>query len=240
MKNLLRLLGLWLAMSCSGIDENPERIDKLRAIGVDTDQASYSFAEEGQPETSATLSFLLLTKDPAPVTVALVDDGAYAPLADIAQTEEIFAEMRLVRVTAKLVIPSQAQTVLFDEDGSGLVPFALRIVQGSEEELIRSRLRIYQADDPRLALGKPTITLSTLQSKAPLPAGTIPLIADVTKTQDEAYRLSWFVAEGEIDQRRAEDAEWKDVTPGVKTVLVTIRGLDSLQFAYAVVDIAVR
>lgn len=240
MKKILGLFSLWLLLSCSGIDDNPERIDKLRAIGVDTDQAGYSFFEEGQPEKSAVLTFLFLTKDPSPLTISLVEDKLYAPLLDFAQTEEVFAEMRLVRVTARLLIPSQAQTFVFDEDGSGLVPFALRVVQGDEEELVRSRLRIYKSGDPRLALEKPKVALSTLQSKAPLAAGTISLIADVTKTQDEAYRLGWFVAQGEIEKRRAEETDWKEVAPGLKTVVVTIRGLDSLRFAYAVLDVPVQ
>ncbi len=240
MKVLVILLTLLFNLSCNAIGDHPERIDKLRAIGVDTDQANYSFSESGQTAKTATLSFLLLTKDAAPVVSSLVADSGYAALSELTQTEESFAEMRLIRINAKITIPTEAEALLFDDDGSALLPYALRIVQGDEEELIRSRLRVLKEGDAKLSFSKPSVNLDELKAKAPLASGTINLLANITKTQDEPYRVSWFVADGEIEKRRAEDAEWTKVGAGTKTLVVTVRGLDSLRFSYAVVDLLVQ
>ncbi len=240
MKIFFFFISLLLALGCNNIEDNPERIEKLRAIGVDTDQANYSFSESGQSPKTATLTFLLLTKDPATVVATPVNDLPYATLSEITQTEVSYSEMRLIQISAKITLPTRETALSLDDDGTGLLLYALKVNQGNEEEYIRSRLRVYPTGDDRLNLSKPSITLAGLQAKAPLASGTIPLQAEITKTQSEPYRVSWFVAEGEIEKRRAEETDWTNVSSGTKTIVATIRGLDSLRIGYTIIDIPVQ
>ena len=64
--------------------------------------------------------------------------------------------------------------------------------------------------------------------------GTIPLKAQLSNVEDESYRIGWFVSGGKVEKRRSNEASWEEVSLGPKTIIVTSRGLSSLNFSFEI------
>lgn len=232
------ILSLVFVAACGDmIENNPERIEKLRAIGVAADQAVYTFSTP-DASVAATLSFFVATnlKEDIEVSNTSLENVTQLTLGEPTVSFEDYEQLRLYRIDVSTTMPLQEE-LSFGFDGNSQAYYALLVRQGGEEERIRGRLKIYP---PTVAEGLnwtlPSISISNPQQDASTTAGTVNLKAELTPGAEENYRISWFVAEGEIEQNRKIETEWQGVGAGRKTVIVTARGLNTLSFAYDVIE----
>ena len=125
-------------------------------------------------------------------------------------------------------------------DGSSAIAYAMRFTQGGEEERVRGKIKLYPADSPSLSLTKPSVSITSPVANSETAGGTVQLKASLTKSMEESYRISWFVADGEIPKRRAAETDWENMGGGNKTIIVTIRGLQSWNFAIDKLDTIIK
>ena len=242
---ILLLFSLLASLSCNDIDNHPERIEKLRAIGVETEQPAYSFST-ADTVNSVSLTFYLLSNQKTDVTSESVSleinktlTSPQVTLENITTAYEDYNQLRLIRITATATIPTEDQLVFSKTDNTASISYALIINQGAEQEKVRGNVKIYRPD-AIASIAKPTVSITSPLANTAIPAGTINLKAETTNTNDESLRISWFVGDGEIEKRRATEAEWINMTGGVKTMVVTARGLKSWNFAYSVIETTVQ
>ena len=226
-------------LACQDMDNFPERVDKLRAIGVRLDKGSYVPSTSDSAQT-ITLTFILSSPDknaamtPSPVSL---EGGVFLDIPSVTEVaSEDFEQLRVSSFQAVAAIPP-AENLFFDEEGVALVSYGYQFSQGGEVEIVRGRVKIYKVDPE---LSPPKISISSPSAADSTAAAAAVLKAEVSNTTEEPYRIGWFVAEGEVPQRRALEADWEKVTPGVKTVIVTVRGLRNFGFDYQALDVTLN
>ena len=224
---------LILALSCDDAENTPELIDKLRAIGVEADQGSYTYST-AEAAVTATLTFYLASNDTSDLVVQelSLDDEEQLSLSEPVVTFDDKTDFRIYFITVTAQIPTE-DLLEFDDNGEAVIAYALGVSQGSEEERIKGRVKVYQ---PGVSVAKPSIAITSPLDGGEAGGGLVNLTAELSAEYDENYRISWFVSSGVILKRRAIETEWEDMASGTRTILVTARGLSSGNFTYNIIE----
>ncbi|SMF83010.1 hypothetical protein [Pseudobacteriovorax antillogorgiicola] len=233
------LLSLAVFASCSEVENTPEKVDKLRAIGVATDSPYY------EPGMTVTLTFILATPVLEDISVAEVtlEDELQLALSNISlPTPDDKSELRLYTVTADATLPLAGDLDFATFDGTANIAYALIFSQGAEEERVRGSIKIYPAGgSPTNVSGLPSIEITSPSENSTIGGGTVDLVASLDeKGSDENFRISWFVADGVIEKNRSIETEWEEMSAGTKTIIATARGLTSGTFAYDVIEATIE
>ena len=148
-----------------------------------------------------------------------------------------YTDFRFYTITATSTIPLQSDLEFTSFDNTSTASYALLVRQGNEEERIKGRVKIYQ---PGESIVKPSISIESPNAADSLNSGTIALTAALTTENDENYRIGWFVTAGKIEKRRGLETEWEEVSSGTRTIIVTVRGLDSGNFHHDIREFTVN
>jgi hypothetical protein len=222
--------------SCGRDRERPEKIDKLRAIGVISEPAVVA------PGQAFTLTFYaaLPPGQTATVTPQKDENARYSLPLEIAmiagsETYEPRAAFQLFSVRATTMAPPLTALSTIPAK-VWRIRYRLRMNAGDQEEVIVGDVLAARPDAPELAWQPPTLEIIK-----PQPGGKvgddIDLEAKLSKTIDEPTKIGWFVSSGEVKNRRASSTKWEDIDSGPQTLIVTARGSKSRAFAFKVVDV---
>ena len=136
MKLIITLTFGLLLLACNDQDNTPERIDKLRAIGLQPDLAAYTYSTADTTQ-AANLTFYLLTNNKTDgigiESAAVENEKSQLTLSHVSTAEEDLAELRLYTITFSTNLPT-AEQVTVDQDGSAAVAYGMRFIQGLEDE----------------------------------------------------------------------------------------------------------
>ncbi|MFW7381517.1 MAG: hypothetical protein ACOH5I_22100 [Oligoflexus sp.] len=230
----------FLCFACNPMDNTPELVEGLRAFGVGTSEAAYTYSTDASVETIE-LTFYLASNLEGELEV---EDLSLEPdqlqLSDmVIPTPEEYSRLRVFKVQFTSEMPRLEDLQFPEANDTASVSYAMKFNQGGEEELVRGRIKVYRPEKSNelRGLGSPVVDIVAPLDASQLVGEELTLKAEVSNPRDEATRLSWLVAEGKIERPRAAETEWKDVGPGSQTIIVTVRGLDSWNFHYDVVDI---
>lgn len=238
----LLILNLFLAVSCDDFPNTPELIDKFRTMGVGLADPSYTYSTDSTPVTAA-LSFYFATPSDASITADNVEvDSQTIELTFSAPVlVEAKATLNIYKVDATANIPVESALIFNPaEEDTATVSYAAIFLQGSEEERVFGKIRIYR---PTVASSS-EVTTPTATILEPVDgdsvSGSIELSGEVGNKIVESYRSSWLVSSGTIEKFRDREAEWVDAKKGSQTVIFTVRGLDSFNFNYTAIDVTVN
>jgi hypothetical protein len=242
---LLTLCVLTLTIhGCDDFPNSPELIDKFRAMGVGFADPSYTASTESSLVT-AQLEFFFAT--PSKEEITFVNKDVESLQLDLvfgqAELLEEKASLNIYKVTATALLPT-ADFLYFNPnaDNTADVVYAAIFRQGTEEEQILGRMKIYQPD----AAAADTITIPTARITShsegdSISASPTTLISEVdNKVTGESYRTSWLVSSGVIDNIRTRESEWTEYASGEATIILTVRGLTSYNFNYTAIDVTVE
>ncbi|MCB9228902.1 MAG: hypothetical protein H6618_04755 [Deltaproteobacteria bacterium] len=217
------ILLLVLSLSCNRDDDPPERVNKLRGVGIRADSPVVSGAAVVgleivallPSERNISLSEAYLdeeTPEALRLTMTLNEDGNLSS----------YGALSLYRQTGTVSVP--APTAAISEAMNGVVRFRygvrLRADDGKEEVMLGDVLSV-AADSEALGWTAHQLTLDSPDEgngrQAPLA-----LKASLTKSVDEPVKLFWYVSSGTIKSPVAPETEWRDAAPGEQTLLLAI------------------
>ncbi|MEY4630798.1 MAG: hypothetical protein RIQ81_918 [Pseudomonadota bacterium] len=237
--------------SCGDDEDNrPERISKLRAIGVASSPLVGSAPAPGATTQVELTAYAALPKGQTVTATSFIDDDArYATPVVVqvnnnSQTVESKAALDIYSVKATATIGpltelQQAQLAI--SGGKLLFRYGIRLEAGDESEDIVGNILVYPPGAEALTYQPIDVTINEPTINATLGTGPDqPLVGDVIKAQQENVKVSWFVSSGKVKNRRARDTKWEPVVAGPQTVILTARGLASGSFVMKVADIVVE
>ena len=241
------LLGAMVVSGCDDDAERPEKITKLRAIGV---SASRTAVEPSTAETPQVVTLTFLAAVPKGETVTAEafrdEDSQYAiPLPvtiqqETAATNTTYAGLDIFSVSGTLVAPSAATPIPADP-GFVALRYGIRLVAGAESETIVGNVILVPPGATQLSWAPLSVDVSAPTAGAVVSAGgESDLVATTVKGTEENVRVGWYVSSGKVKNRRARETKWEEPGQGTHTVIVTARGLRTGAFAWKAVDIAAQ
>lgn len=239
---ILGLVVLGVAACNGGDEEKFETISKLRAMGVSADPIGLIAASEAATQT-AKMTFYVVAPLGATVQYEPYQDerARYAIPIDLAvdaSSEKVtdYAKFSIHQVNAVLSVPAAGLIPIPANPGFARIRYGLRATSGSEEEVIVGTLILYANSENRPAYEPLGVAID-----APLDVATFGdqtnLQATIDNKNGENVKVGWLVSSGTVKNRRAKSTQWQDVASGQQTVVVTVRGMKSGSFAYAVRDV---
>ncbi len=236
---------LALCIACGGGDSRPEKIEKLRAIGVATSPIIQTPSTPDSPKT-ATITFYAAAPFGKNFEVRPFEVNAINPLTPGITIKagsikyQDFSQFRIFSVQASAVVPQESASLsaLLAERGSTTYRFGIKLKNGEEEEKIVADLIVAAKDQAPTDIKTTKITILTPIDKSQISTETLQLRANIEDTNEgETYKIAWFVSSGQVKNRRAIETELKEAQAGPVTILVTVRGSKSGTFAYSAVDV---
>ena len=225
---------LWMCLlfiSCDNFEDFPERIDKLRAIGVRSEPPAQSPSASDNIKTT-TLTFYVISSNETTVRFELIEDSLILgspftiPLTLVGNpVEESYSAFKVTTQTATAVIPTD-EVINFREAESFLsLRYGIRALSGDEVENIVGNIVIYPEGTEALDWQNPTLLIDSPTLESALgDGGETTLKASFSARSDEEYKISWFVSSGEIVNRRALETKWKEYDRENQSIVVTARG----------------
>jgi hypothetical protein len=240
-----------LIASCNEDEDNlPERITKLRAIGVSASPLAVTAPAPGATTQVELTAFAATPKGQTVNASTFLDEASmYAtPIAAAisVDSEALEAKAALdiysVKATATIGPLNERQIAQLAIPGGKLVfRYGIRLKSGEESEDIVGNIVAYAPGSAALNYQALAVNISEPTLDATLGTGEgQPLIGDVVKPQSENIKLSWFVSSGKVKNRRARDTKWEPVDTGQQTVILTARGLVSGSFAMKAIDVKIE
>ena len=247
---MITLSRIILAVVISGVvacnDSNEEKfetISKLRTLGVAADPIGLTAGGEGAAQT-ATMTFFLVAPLGATVQYEPYQDdrARYAIPIDLAvdaSSEKIvdYAKFSIHQVNAVLSVPAAGLVPIPSNPGFARIRYGLRAISGSEEEIIVGTLVLYANSENRPAYEPLGVSIDLPLDVTSFGEQTN-LQATIDNKNSENVKIGWLVSSGTVKNRRAKSTQWQDVAAGQQTVVVTVRGMKSGSFAYAVRDVS--
>jgi hypothetical protein len=148
--------------------------------------------------------------------------------------------MQIASFKANFTNPNDS---IFLTQGAGKllrVRYGFLVQSGSEEEKVVGDVVMLAPGEPELSWSAPTAQIENPADGATIPNGDFELNANVSNPNQESIKLGWYVSSGEIDNRRAKAASWKEFASGPQTIILTVRGKKSRTFSYSVRNIIVE
>jgi len=217
--------------SCSDEGERPEKINKLRAIGVEQSPVA------AKPGDTVQLTFYLAGPSQMVLTPrVLIDSNArygtpvsVTPL-DQNVSENVVGPLSLYSYKATVSVPNDASTgVRLAAQGYVRLRYNVAFSQGTDEESIVGDTIVYAPNSPQLNWTAPTIAITKPAPTAS--AGTVELDGNIDASGTESNRVSWFVSGGKVKNRRAKTTSWQDAPKGSQAIFMTVRGTKTGAFA---------
>lgn len=246
---LLQLSSFLLVVNlgaCSGNEEHPETVEKLRAIGVQIDPIMP--VANSESALAGTVTFFALSNGQespafreAPIPSELARFGNLAPRFVANQdpiTSSEYGPLRLIRVTGSL---TQVSPLVFSISKRPImkIPFSSIIDQGSESEEIVGEVFVADSAANVIDWGKLNATITHPYNASEIGSIDIDLKGEVEKVADEPVKISWFVSSGKVENRRSLLTKWTEIAPGEQVAVLTARGMKSRRFSYQVVTVRV-
>lgn len=160
------------------------------------------------------------------------------------QTVSDFGALKIQEFKANFSVDSTSKSLqaILTQTGRARLRYGVQIVEGNEaeDEKIVGDVLVLPANSSEVYSNAPAINISSPQQTAPRES-TIPLLATMSGSGNESFRIGWFVSAGTVKNRRARTTEWTTPdTPGDHTVIVTARGMTTGAFAYSAMKIVVQ
>lgn len=231
------------ALACNGGDEEKyEKITKLRALGVAVTPIGLTPSTAAEAQT-VTMTFFVAAPLGAAVTYEPYEDeqARYALPVTLAvdpgsEKQEDYAKFSIHQVNAIFTAPAAGTVPIPPVPGFARIRYGLRVKSAGEEEVVVGTLVMYPTVETRPAYQPLTVHIDTPIEGATL-SSEAPVEAIIENKNGENVKVGWFVSSGELKNRRARKTEWRKIEGGAQTVVVTVRGLKSGAFAYAVRDV---
>lgn len=247
-----------LALGACNESAPAERIDKLRTLGLSVVWPSGESPRTLRPGDSLGVSLVLAAPLGASVDVKNLPDELAAegalPLTGGNPSYQELGAFRLVTVQGQIQVPTPPQ------GAQGVPPvlkvrFGWEIQSGDEQEKVLGDAFIVSQPGleqswplARWSVTSPALSGIVEAKKVSSKGGfgskgsdswELPLSLDIQNPDIEPLRVSWFVSSGRVQNRRARETVWTGMDAGKQTVIATVRGLKSRQFAYQIADIEV-
>lgn len=226
--------------SCDDFPNKPELLNKFRMMGVGFDDPSYTYSTDTETVT-ATLSFYIASPKDNEISAENLD--IESPQVDLTFGEseliEEKATLNIYKIDATATLPT-LNLLIFnpEEKNTATVFYAAILKQGDEEERVLGKIKIYTPD---VAAGStvlvPTIDITSHSENDTISPGEITLKSELSDLIDEPYRTSWLVNSGVVAEFRRRETQWSEIGKGEKTVITTVRGLDTFNFNYKAIDL---
>lgn len=249
MKNFCRILTIFALLlahaACNEDAERFENIKKLRAFGAAADPVSSSPSTATLPKIVTMTFFAALPKDQTATAEPFIDEAskfAIPLLLTIVPNSEAYEDHPAFRIySVKATAPVPPTTAVIFPEGQNFARFryGMKIVSADEEEKIVGNILIYPEGAPELSWTAPTLTINNPVGAASV-HGKQDISLTIDSTNTENFRISWFVNDGKIKNRRGIKTEWEPENAGEYTMLATVRGLKSGAFQYKIVDFKVE
>lgn len=233
-------------LNCGGPDDRQEVISKIRGIGLTpvplvntpstathtktVDLKVYVAGVKNEP-----ISFSSF-QDQATSSAFLLDSSEYEIL-QATQAVESHNGFDLTTVTVRAQIPSADK---LPPQGAKVRVGIRATGKTNQENIIGDFLVVPEGDDSLLNLEIPTVEIQSPTSSSVLKSGETFNVIASTNIKDENLKLGWFVSAGEITNRRAINTYWKLPSAGSHTLIVTVRGKDSLAMGIQILDVTVQ
>ena len=107
--------------------------------------------------------------------------------------------------------------------------YKVKFSVGADYETVVGDAVVYLPDAPQISWKSPDISIA--KPAATGTEGTMDVEGIITSEGVEPYRVSWFVSDGKIKNRRAKATSWSDAAKGAQTLIMTVRGTKSGAFA---------
>jgi hypothetical protein len=232
-KQLLLITAALSQYSSCGDDnaDRPEVLKKLRTLGVEQNPIN------AKPGDTVNLTFHLagpqgLTIAPSVELDTVSRYGVAQPVTpiDAQPTETAVGPLSLYAYRTTLSVPTDNALVAASlaKQGYARLRYKVRFSAGSEYEAVVGDTVVYPSTAPQLAWKSPEIAISKPVDAAA--SGTIDLEGTISSEGSESYRVSWFVSDGKVKNRRAKITSWSDATKGTQTLIMTVRGTKSGAF----------
>lgn len=234
-----RFLGSTLAAlvisltSCGGENaDRPEVINKLRAVGVE------SSAVNPKPGDTINLNFYLAAPPGLTISPEIQVDGSSrygVPVmvtpVDNAPTETAAGPLSIYNYKTTLTVPTDNPILgaSISKQGFGRVRYKIKFTAGTEYESVVGDTIVYSPGSSQSSWKLPDISIT--KPSATANAGNLDLEGSISSDGNEPYRVSWFVSDGKIKNRRAKATTWSDAPKGPQTLIMTVRGTKSGAFA---------
>lgn len=220
-------------MSCGNENaERPETITKLRALGVEQtpinarpgDTVSLTFYLAALPNLNISSAVELDTTNRFGVPIIVTPQDA-SPM------ETTSGPISLYKFRTTYTVPASDPSIAASiaKQGYARARYKVRFSAGSEYEAVVGDTVIYPTDAPQLAWKAPEIAIS--KPATSVASGVTDIEGTITSEGVEPYRVSWFVSDGKVKNRRAKVTSWSDAAKGNQTIIMTVRGTKSGAFA---------
>jgi hypothetical protein len=234
-----------LASGCTDEQERYENIRKLRAFGTATDPVSSSPSTGTAPKTVTLTFYAAMPKGTSVAAETFIDDklgvALPLPISVVAGSEAIeeHATLDVWSIKATAVIPTEDKVRFIDGQNFARFRYGMRLTAGSEEEKIVGNVLVYREGSGELQWTFPTINVQNPAEGANL-NGKQDISMTIDSQNGENFRISWFVNDGKIKNRRGKSTEFEPTGSGDHTMIATARGLKSGAFQYKVIDFKVE
>lgn len=233
-------------LNCGGPDDRQEVISKVRGIGLIPVPLVNTPSTASHTKTVDLKVYVAGVKHEAitftsfqdqPTSSAYLLDSSQYEILSGTQSVESHNGLDLTTVTVRAQIPTADKL----PPQGGKVRLGIRATgKTNQENLIGDFLVVPEGDSALLNLGSPTVEILSPSSSTVLKAGETFNVIASTNIQDENLKFGWFVSAGEITNRRAIDTYWKLPSAGSHTLIVTVRGKDSLALGIQILDLIVE
>ena len=241
----MKYLFLIFLLSCGNENDEQESINKLRTLGIETTPLVTSPSSASSPR-SLTLTVYVAVPFNETVTVSKFTDQktSHAILLtesdyNIVAGSESYTTLNGFQLfTFKATVNVPQAEAFKSRGGSGQIRYGFNLKSASNSENIVGNALIVAENSPQLQWTKPKIILTKPIDKSSVPHDTdIDIQADLKNPNDEDLKLGWFVSGGDIGNRRAQSTIWKSPSPGLHTIIGTVRGRKSHGFAIQIINV---
>ncbi|MBI2602467.1 MAG: hypothetical protein HYW48_05365 [Deltaproteobacteria bacterium] len=241
----LCLLSALVIGGCGEDEERFEKVDKLRGIGIKAVPSITEASSTGEaPKLVSLTVYAVLPKGQEVTSFDSYTDeqGTFSIPTSVSislpPSYEDLGPLRLVTLMATTVVPEVKQETIDAFNGVVRFRYGLKLVSGSDEEIVVGDYLVVAKDHAALQWQKPDLQIVE-------PAGTVSgspvkLLATVSKQQDEPVKVIWFVSSGKVKNLQAHDTEWEEPELGTQALIFAAFPRRSAKFelVYKTVEIA--
>jgi hypothetical protein len=235
-----------VCLSCGDFEERQEVISKIRGLGM----LSSPLVVTPSPDASAlkTVDLKIYVASPKnepiafdkytdePSAAAYLLESSQYTIVSGTQITESHNAMDITSVTVRSQIPTADKLSL----RGGKVRVGI-LAKGnlSEEKIIVDFLVLPDGVDTTV-IQKPTVDILNPSIGTVLNANETFNVIAVSGLNNEDVKVSWFVSDGEITNRRSLNTYWKLPSAGSHTLIVTVRGKKSLSMGIKILDVTIQ
>lgn len=244
--------------ACRDDREPPEKIDKLRSLGVASNPVTLQPSTADSPRTFELTVYAALPKGQTVQAEALKDTSTsntisilISKVPDSEQLDEQYEKLNIFSAKFTGEVPSNDLLHLNDIKKFASLRYRIKLTAGSESEDIVGNVVVYAEGSPQLqwqpfaleliepvAAGATASATSDTALKSQLSGSSTD--GSTGGATRETARMSWFVTDGTVKDRRGKETIWKTGASGKHMVIATARGRKSGSFDLKVTQVDVK